>query len=190
MVNDKYASTPFLICTRLGAVNDKYAGYWVWIRHSVMHICHWPWSMTNMQATVSKSDTVFNAHLSLTMVNDKYALTESKSHTVFVHICHWLRSMTNMQVTVSKSHSVSMHICHWPWSMTNVHLLTLNHTHFHCIFVIDCGQWQKCFDTFYDLHPLKSGQWQICRIVSLNHTQFQCIFVIDYGQWQICTHWV
>ena len=27
MVNDKYASTPFLICTRLGAVNDKYAGY-------------------------------------------------------------------------------------------------------------------------------------------------------------------
>ena len=31
--------------------------------------------MTNMQVTVSKSDTMFNAHLSLTTVNDKYAST-------------------------------------------------------------------------------------------------------------------
>ena len=96
--------------------------------------------------------------------------------------------MTNMQDTEFKSHSVLMHICHRLWSMTNVHLLCLNHTQFQCTFVIDCGQWQKCFDTFYDLHPLKSGQWQICRIVSLNHTQFQCTFVIDCGQWQICMH--
>ena len=29
IVNDKNASRPFLICTRLGAVNDKYAGYCV-----------------------------------------------------------------------------------------------------------------------------------------------------------------
>ena len=27
--NDTNASTPFLICTRLGAVNDTNAGYWV-----------------------------------------------------------------------------------------------------------------------------------------------------------------
>ena len=29
IVNDKNASRPFLICTRLGVVNDKYAGYCV-----------------------------------------------------------------------------------------------------------------------------------------------------------------
>ena len=105
LVNDTNASRRFMICTRLGAVNDKYAfsqwqicrllslnhtqcscifvidyGQWqicrlLSLNHTQcsMHICHWLRSMTNMQATESKSQLVFNAYLSLTAVNDKYA---------------------------------------------------------------------------------------------------------------------
>ena len=38
--------------------------------------------MTNMQASVFKSNTMFHAYLSLTVVNDKYASTVPKSHSV------------------------------------------------------------------------------------------------------------
>ena len=127
-----------------------------------MHICHWLWSMTNMQVKESNSLSVFYAYLSLIMVTDKYAgywvqitlivqsifvidcgqwqicRLLSLNHTQCPwHICHWLWSMINMQVIESKSHS-----------MVNVNYAF--------------SQWHKYFETFYDLHPLRSGQWQIC----------------------------
>ena len=59
-----------------------------------------------MQATESKSLSVFNAYLSLTTVNDKNAETQA----FLQFLIGW--SMTNMQATEFKSHSVPMHICH------------------------------------------------------------------------------
>ena len=155
-VTESKSHSVFKAYVSLTVVNDKYASYWVLIILSVKcifvidysqwqicrllslnhtqfskHMCHWLWSMTNMQATESKSYSVFNAYLSLTVVNDKYAShwvsIKLSYQCIFVidcgqwqicrplslnqtqcsmHICHWLRSMTDMQATESKSHSV------------------------------------------------------------------------------------
>ena len=86
--------------------------------HSVLHICHWLWSLTNMHNRVSRD----------------------RSKQCLLGI--W--SMTNMQATGFKSNTVTMHICHWLWSMTNMHSLSLNHTQCPCTFVIDYGQWHIC----------------------------------------------
>ena len=61
--------------------------------------------MTNMQATESKSHSVVNAYLSLTVVNDKYAET----------LYNWVRIGAvndKYAITEFKSHSMSLHICH------------------------------------------------------------------------------
>ena len=126
-----------------------------------IHICHWLWSMTNMQATESKSNSMFNAYLSMTTVNDTNALR------LFI-ICTRLRA-------VNDKYAFSQ------WQICR--LLSLNHTKFLCIYVIDYGQWQKSFETFIictRLRPVNDkyafSQWQICSVIkSKSHSVFMHI---------------